>query len=218
MMWRRDSVGRLLLVVAGLGLAVPACPQGAPDPVEELRSTLRGELAARDLSLQGVRIGKSTLSDVEAKLGDARRFSPGGIAELVALCYASSDEGSDTAVVFEADSADPAGVVMMAHVTTRGALGGTVRHCSTSPALATEVQTDGGLALGLSRAAYRARFQQAPSEEGARYTGFYFFQVVAPRAAGVRGSCQLQSGLRGRFTSGRLTAFTVYRFYRGPAC
>ena len=52
-----------------------------------------------------------------------------------------------------------------------------------------------------------------------RSTGFYFYDLVEPRAdAGPRADCQLLSGVRIRTREGRASAFSVYRFYSGRGC
>jgi hypothetical protein len=122
-------------------------------------------------------------------------------------------------VIFEADASDPKAVVLMAHITKRGSLGGMARHCQPSAALADGVGNEAGLRLGLSQDDFIARFVQAPSENHARYAGFYFYQPIEPRAdVGPWAECQLLSGVRIRVRLGRTLAVTVYHFYRGSGC
>jgi hypothetical protein len=192
---------------------------GSLDHSERLPSTIRGELPRSHLTVMGVVVGRDRLADVEALLGPAPRFSPGGSSELTAVCYESEDAGQDGVVLFQADARDPQAVVLMAHATQRASLRGMARHCAPSPALAGGVNNAAGVALGMSHDAFIARFLHPPSEEHARYTGFYFYEPVELRAdAGPRDDCQLLSGVRARTRLGTTHAFTVYRFYRGRGC
>lgn len=192
----------------------PAQAQQA-DPLEELRSTLQGRLDPSDLRIQGVEVGKHTLAQVEARLGRTGRFSPGGLTELQAVCYLSSDR--KMGVVFQADARDPEAAITMGRVAYSKELGAVARHCQGSAALASSIGTEGGIAVGMSGDDYLARFLRRPSEHGARYIGFYYYDPLEPRI-GASGSCQLLSGVRARIVGGRVSDFFVYRFSRGRGC
>jgi len=185
------------------------------DPLEELRSTLQGRLEGPNLRIQGIEVGKHRLAQIEAHLGSAERFSPGGLTELKAICYLSSDR--EMGIIFEADADDPEAVAIMARIALRKDLGGVAHRCEGSSALKSPVTTEGGIAVGMGRDDYLARFLHPPSEHGARYTGFYYYDPVEART-GASGSCQLLSGVRARIAGGRVSEFFVYRFYRGRGC
>ena len=190
----------------------------AVDPAERLPSTIRGELPLAHRTVLGVVIGRDSLADVQDRLGRAPRFTPVGSVDVEAVCYeASDDEGS--VVVFQADPKDPDGPVLMAHATRRGALGGIARHCQRSFALAAGIANAAGVKLGMSHDDFIARFVHRPSEDHARSTGFYFYDLVEARAdAGPRADCQLLSGVRIRMREGRAQAFSIYRFFSGRGC
>jgi hypothetical protein len=214
------AVRAAILAAGCLAGAAPAQaqPEGL-DPLERLNSTLRGELPATHLTVQGVQIGSDSLDEVERKLGAARRFAPGGGPELVAMCYVRDDPEREEAIVFQADAKDPDAAVMMAHVTRRTSLRGMARHCRASAALAGGIASEAGVTLGMARADLLARFAHPASEHNTRYSGFYFYDPIEPReGASAHASCQLLSGVRARVVSGRVSAFTVYRFYRGRGC
>lgn len=210
------------ILVAGLCLAGAVAAQEqleGLDPLERLTSTLRGELPATHLMLRGVRIGADSLGAVERKLGPARRFAPGGTTELVAVCFVPDDLQQEPAVVFQAEAKDPEAIVIMAHITRRTSLRGIARHCRASAALAGGIVSEAGVRMGMARDDLVARFAQPASEQSTRYSGFYFYDPIEPREdAGAHASCQLLSGVRARVVSGRVSAFTVYRFYRGRGC
>jgi hypothetical protein len=212
------------LLAAALSASEVAVAQGevvggGADPLERLPSTIRGELPRSHLTVLGVVVGRDSLADVETLLGAAPRFSPGGTPGLTALCYESEDAEQDGVVLFQADAKDPQTVVLMAHATQRNSLGGMARRCEPSPALAGGVSNAAGVTLGMSHDDFIARFLHPPSEDHARYAGFYFYDLVELRAdAGPRDDCQLLSGVRVRTRLGRTSAFTVYRFYRGRGC
>lgn len=217
---RRLGWALLLAALSASGVAVAQeGDNGGLDPLERLPSTIRGELPRSHLTVLGVVVGRDSLADVEALLGPAARFSPGGTAELVAVCYESGDAAQDGAVLFQADAKDPQAFILMAHAARRNSLGGMARHCEPSAALAGGVSSGAGVTLGMSHDDFVARFLHPPSEDHARYAGFYFYDPLEPRAhAGPRAECQLLSGVRVRTRLGRISAFTVYRFYRGRAC
>jgi hypothetical protein len=215
------TLARALLIVA---LAWPAIALPQPgdtvalDPAQRLPSTIRGELPLAHRTVAGVVVGRNTLADVQDRLGRAPRFTPVGSVDVEAVCYEADDE-EDSVVVFQADSKDPDGPVLIAHATRRASLGGMARHCQRSFALAAGVASAAGVKLGISHDDLIARFLHQPSEDHARSTGFYFYDLVEARAdAGPRADCQLLSGARIRMRGGRAQAFSIYRFYRGRAC
>jgi hypothetical protein len=205
-----------MLACAATGLAQDPDNSGL-DPAERLPSTIRGELPLAHRTVLGVVVGKDTLDDVQKRLGPAQRFTPAGSVGLAAVCYA--DDGQNSGIVFQADSKDPKAVVLMAHATRHHALGGMARHCRPSPVLAGGVSSAAGVTLDMSYDDFIARFVQQPSEEHARYAGFYFYDLVELRHdAGPRDDCQLLSGVRVRVREGRALAFSVYRFHQGRGC
>jgi hypothetical protein len=217
----RLSLARALLVAALAWPATALVQQGDSnglDPAERLPSTIRGELPLPHLTVLGVVVGRDTLTDVQDRLGPAPRFTPVGSVEVVAVCYeATDDQGS--VVLFQADPKDTHAVVLLAHVTRRSSLGGVARHCQRSAALAAGIANAAGVTLGMSHDDFIARFLHRPSEDHARSTGFYFYDLVEPRPdAGPRADCQLLSGVRIRTREGRALAFSVYRFYSGSGC
>jgi hypothetical protein len=205
------------LACAATGLAQD--PDGAGlDPAERLPSTIRGELPLAHRTVLGVVVGKDTLGDAQKRLGPATRFTPVGSVDLVAVCY-EADDSQGSVVVFQADPNDPKAIVLMAHATRRNAIGGMARHCQPSAALAGGVTSAAGVTLDMSHDDFIARFVHRPSEDHARYAGFYFYDLVEPRAdAGPRADCQLLSGVRVRVREGRALAFSIYRFYQGRGC
>ena len=217
----RARLGRALLLAALAWPATGLAQEGDTglDPVERLPSTVRGELPLAHLTVLGVVVGRDSLADAEKRLGPALRFTPVGSVDVVAVCY-ESDEGQEgNVVVFQADPKDPKAVVLMAHATQRSSLGGMARHCQPSAGLSGGVSNAAGVKLGMSHDDFIARFMHRPSEDHARYAGFYFYDPVEPRAdAGPRADCQLLSGIRIRTRQGQSLAFSVYRFYRGRGC
>ncbi len=127
----RAVLGAALLVAA---LAWPAMAHlqdgdaGGLDPAEKLPSTIRGELPLPHRTVLGVVVGRDSLADVQARLGQALQFTPVGSVDVVAVCYALDDE-QGSVVVFQADPQDPHAVVLIAHATRRSSLGGMARHC-----------------------------------------------------------------------------------------
>jgi hypothetical protein len=205
-----------MLTCAATGFAQDSGSAGL-DPAERLPSTIRGELPLPHRTVLGVVVGKDTLDDVQKRLGPAPRFTPVGSVDLVAVCYTDDSQGS--AVVFQADPKDSRAVVLMAHATRHHALGGMGRHCQRSPALARGVSSAAGVTLDMSHDDFIARFVKRPSEDHARYAGFYFYDLVEPRHdVGPRADCQLLSGVRVRVREGRSLAFSVYRLYQGRGC
>lgn len=216
-------VGLLTGLLTMLTVPAAALAQGEAaaglDPLERLTSTLRGELDQAQLTVQGIRVGRDSLNQVERRLGAAPHFAPGGITELVAVCYLAGEGDDDEALVLQADGNDRDAVVLMAHATRRRELLGMVRHCRISPALDAGIHTAGGLRLGSARANLSQQLAHSPSEDTAFYTGFYFYEPKQPRAASrPRAFCQLLSGLRAKHLSGRVASFTIYRFSRGNGC
>lgn len=206
-----------MLACAGTGLAQDAESAGL-DPAERLPSTIRGELPVAHRTVLAVVVGKDTLDEVQKRLGAAQRFTPVGSVDLVAVCYQAADSPRSV-VVFQADPRDARAVVLMAHATRRNALGGMARHCERSAKLAGGVGSAAGVTLDMSHDDFIARFVHRPSEDHARYTGFYFYDLVEVRAdAGHRADCQLLSGVRVRMNNGRTAAFSIYRFYQGRGC
>ncbi len=205
-----------VLAWSGTALAQPG-DSGGLDPAETLPSTLRGELPLPHLTVLGVVVGRDSLAQVRKRLGPALRFTPVGSVDVVAVCYESNDE-QGSVVLFQADPKDPQEVVLLAHATRRNSLRGMVRHCQRSAVLA-GIGNAGGVTLGMSHEDFIARFLHRPSEDHARYAGFYFYDPVEPRVgAGPRADCQLLSGVRIRIKEGRASAFSVYRFYSGRGC
>jgi hypothetical protein len=110
------------------------------------------------------------------------------------VCY-EADDAQGSAVVFQADPKDAEAVVLMAHVTRRSALGGMARHCQPSAPLARGVSNAAGVTLDMSHDDFIARFVHRPSENHARYAGFYFYDLMEPRAdAGPRADCRFSQG------------------------
>ena len=213
---------RALLVAALVWPAIaPTQPNDslALDPAERLPSTIRGELPLAHRTVLGVVIGRDTLEDVQDRLGPAPRFTPVGSVDVEAVCYEADDDEERSVVVFQADPKDADGLVLMAHATSRRSVGAMARHCQRSPALAAGVGNAAGVMLGMSHDDFIARFLHRPSEDHARSTGFYFYELVKARAdASHRADCQLLSGVRIRSRDGRAQAFSVYRFYSGRGC
>jgi len=100
---------------------------------------------ARHLTILGFTLGKSTLAEVEAKLGKSavRRCSPGETARDE-VCYLVGM--GQTRVAFEAD-----GCLDGFRVIASGLQRPCYRECPRASEATGEVQTEGGLKLGLTR-------------------------------------------------------------------
>jgi hypothetical protein len=178
-------------------------------PLRRLRSTLPGELSAQHSMVLGMRVGGDRFDVVHGRLGEAVAFSPEAAPELLSTCFIDSD--SSFAVMFQAQRRDPHRRLTMAYIGSSSALDRSARRCQRLSGLAQSAAAGSGIALGMSREAFAARFPHAPSERTARVLGYYYFQPL-------EGQCQLLSGLRAEFGPQGLAAVTVYRLYRGADC
>ena len=210
------SAARLLCALAACVLALqPAAAwsqaAGARAGVRQLRSTLPGELAARHLSVLGLRVGNDRLEAVHGRIGEAVAFTPDSAPELLATCFVDAQDRS-LAVMFQARRYDPQRRLTMAHIGAPARMETGARRCQPREGLAEAASTASGIFLGMTREEFTALFPYPPSERGAGLLGYYFFQPLDS------GRCQLLSGVRAQFDGDGLTGLTVYRLYRGGGC
>jgi hypothetical protein len=122
---------------------------------------------AGHLEILGFTLGKSTLADVEAKLGKsaARRCSSGEEASK-GLCYLVGD----TTVVFESGFSGGWKVLDGYKVISDGSQRSCYRRCPRASQVTNEVRTEGGLELGLTREKLIALLGRPKESRGSKLT------------------------------------------------
>ncbi|MBS0149452.1 MAG: hypothetical protein JSR31_00825 [Nitrospira sp.] len=110
-------------------------------------AVLKEQIRQEHLTLLGLTLGESTLSDVRLRFGETEPISVGH--DGVVICYHSSNSKDDTLIAFGSDLHGDQKLINFQLMTGQQPFKGK-EECSPSPLVSKVAETDSGLRLGLN--------------------------------------------------------------------